>query len=125
MGHWEQALPELLSWVKTDSCFLTRSYQDTRCASWGVRNEEPIMPRVGTANSHSHISKARREVVYVAFASSHPAQNRILLDQVMGCEDFQYFGVNLAKGFLRPVYDCQFGFCSDQRQLLGIEEEGT
>lgn len=91
MGHWEWALPELLSWVKTDSSFLTRSCQDTPSPSWGVSNEEPTMPRMGRANGHSHISNTRSEVVCMSFAPSHPAQNRILLDQVTDCEDFQYF----------------------------------
>lgn len=48
VGQWEQALPQLFSCVKTDTCFLTRSDQDTGSASWGVRNEEPIMPRGGS-----------------------------------------------------------------------------
>lgn len=125
VGQQEQALPELLSQVKADSSFLTRSDQDTALPRWGMRSEEPALLRASPAKGHSHISRTRGDVVCVVFGPSYKAQKRILLEQVTDHEDIQYFSVNFTEGILRLCMPVSLAFVLIFRQLLGREEEKT
>lgn len=118
-------MPELLSRVKADSSFLTRSDQDTALPRWGMRSEEPILLRGSLAKGHSRISRTRGDVVCGVFGPSYKALKGILLEQVTDHEDTQYFRVNFTEGILRLCMTVSLAFVLIFRQLLGRQEEKT
>lgn len=84
----------------------------------------PTVPERPGQRPRPHF-QTRREAVCVAFGLSYKGQDRTPLEQVIDCEDIQYFRDSLTKGILKLYMTVGLAFILILRQLLGKEEEET
>lgn len=97
--------------------------RDAALPRWGVRSEEPPLPRGSPAKGHSPISRTGRDAVGVAFGPTYKAQYGVLLEQVVDQVDVEYFRVNFTKGILRLYMTVSLALVLILSQLLRREEE--